>query len=75
MDATIARKLIPDIGENMKKFLDGCSNDDLMVILRYIQAQLKDELSRRIQMQDSSNAEQIPDYEGLVNAFHANQDD
>lgn len=71
----IARRFIPNTGANMQEFIDSCSDDELTVVLRYIQAQLKDELARRIQMQDSSNVEQIPDYAGMVNAFHANKDE
>lgn len=74
MDSSIARKLIPNTGENMQKFIESCSDDDLMVVLRYIQAQLKDELELRIRMQDPTNSIQTMDYEGAVNACRSNQD-
>lgn len=72
MEPSIARRLIPDTGENMQKFLDGCSDEELVVILRYIQAQLKDELVRRSRMQDPTNSVQTIDFDGMVNAIPYN---
>ena len=74
MDSSIARKLIPNTGKNMQKFIESCSDAELMVILRYIQAQLTDELELRIRMQDPTNSIQTMDYEGAANACRSNQD-
>lgn len=67
--------MIPVTGENMQKLLDECSDEELVVILRYIHAQLKDELVRRLKMQDPTNSVQTIDYDSMVNAYNLSQDE
>ena len=70
----IACRFIPNTGANMQEFIAGCSDEELIVILRYIQAQVADELEFRIRMQDPTNSIQTMDYEGAANACRSNQD-
>lgn len=56
---------------NVEKFLESCTDQELMFLLRFTKAQLEDQLALKIAMQDPSNSVQIMDFNGMVNSIIA----
>ena len=56
---------------NVQIFLESCTDEELMFLLRFTKAQLQDRIALEIAMQDCTNSVQTMDFDGMVNSIIA----
>lgn len=56
---------------NVEKFLESCTDQELMVLLRFTKAQLEDRVALTIAIQDPTNSVQEMDFDRMVNGIIA----
>lgn len=52
---------------NVEKFLENCTDQELMFLLRFTKAQLEDKLELKIALRDPANSEKEMTFNGIVN--------